>query len=173
MPETRLMDEAATEGNWREWVEQNAPRFLLYARQKARNEPDAQDLVQEALLEAAQRQPNGALPPTALVFATIHRRAIDLARGEDRRLERERAVAEKAGTSWFDTSVEDREMRQQVESVLKRLPESYREVVMLKIWGELTFAEVASVLGVPANTAASRYRYGLAEMRKLMKGVLA
>ena len=167
------MDEATTEGNWRNWVEHNAPRFLLFARQKARNEPDAEDLVQEAVLEASQRQPDGAPPPTALVFATIHRRAIDLARGEDRRLERERAVVETAGTSWFDTTVEDREMRHQVESVLKRLPEPFREVVMLRIWGDLTFAEVASVLGVPANTAASRYRYGLAEMRKLMKGVLA
>jgi RNA polymerase sigma factor (sigma-70 family) len=167
------MDEDATDGAWRDWVEQNAPRFLLFARQQARNEPDAQDLVQEAVLEAAQRQPDGAPPPTALVFATIYRRAIDLARGEDRRLEREQAVAETAGTSWFDTTVEDREMKQQVEGVLKRLPEHYREVVMLKIWGELTFAEVACVLKVPANTAASRYRYGLAEMRKLMKGVLA
>jgi RNA polymerase sigma-70 factor (ECF subfamily) len=167
------MDEAATEGNWRRWVEQNAPRFLLFARQKARSEPDAQDLVQEAVLEAAKRQLDGAPPPAALVFATIHRRAIDLARGQDRRLERELAVAEAAGTSWFDTTVEDREMKLLVEGALKRLPEPFREVVMLKIWGDLTFAEVACVLGVPANTAASRYRYGLAEMRKLMKGVLA
>jgi RNA polymerase sigma-70 factor (ECF subfamily) len=60
-----------------------------------------------------------------------------------------------------------------VEGALKRLPEPYREVITLKTWGDLTFAEVASVLGIPANTAASRYRYGLAEMRKLMKGVLA
>jgi RNA polymerase sigma-70 factor, ECF subfamily len=167
------MDEAATERDWRVWVERNAPRFLLFARQKARTEPDAQDLVQEAVLEAARRQPDGGPPTAALVFATIHRRAIDLARGEDRRLGRELAVAETADTSWFDTTVEDREMKQLVEAALKRLPELYREVVMLKIWGNLTFAEVASVLGIPANTAASRYRYGLAEMRKLVKGVLA
>ena len=64
-------------------------------------------------------------------------------------------------------------MKQMVEGALKRLPELYREVVMLKIWGNLTFAEVACVLGIPPNTAASRYRYGLAEMRKLMRGVLA
>jgi RNA polymerase sigma-70 factor (ECF subfamily) len=167
------MDEAATEGNWRKWVEQHTPRFLLFARQKARTEADAQDLVQEAVLEAAQRRPDGAPPPAALVFATIHRRAIDLARGDDRRLERELAVAVTVGTSWFDTTVEDREMKQLVEGALKRLPEPYREVITLKTWGDLTFAEVASVLGIPANTAASRYRYGLAEMRKLMKGVLA
>ena len=167
------MDEAAKEGEWRKWVEQHAPRFLLFARQKTRTEADAQDLVQEAVLEATQRQPDGGPPPATMVFATIHRRAIDLARGNERRLNREQVVAESAGTSWFDNSVQDREMKQLVEGALKRLPELYREVVMLKIWGNLTFVEVARVLGIPTNTAASRYRYGLTEMRKLMKGVLA
>jgi RNA polymerase sigma-70 factor (ECF subfamily) len=167
------MDEARKEGEWRKWVEQYTPKFLLFARQKARTEADAQDLVQEAVLEAAQGQPNGGPPPAPLVFATIHRRAIDLARGNERRLNREHVAAESAGMSWFDNTVEDREMKQLVEGALKRLPEFYREVVMLKIWGNLTFAEVACVLGIPANTAASRYRYGLTEMRKLMKGVLA
>ncbi len=42
---------------------------------------------------------------------------------------------------------------------------------MLKIWGGLTFDEIAEALDIPANTAASRYRYGLAELRKLTKEV--
>jgi RNA polymerase sigma-70 factor (ECF subfamily) len=37
---------------------------------------------------------------------------------------------------------------------------------MLKIWGELTFDEIARQLGIPLNTAASRYRYALAALRK-------
>jgi len=167
------MDESTTEGDWRRWVEQFTPRFLLFARQKTRTEGDAQDLVQEAVLEASHRQTNPGPPPVALVFSTIQRRAIDLARGNDRRHDRELAVMADAETCWFDTSLEDREMKQMLENSAKRLPELYREVVTLKIWGELTFAEVAEVLGIPPNTAASRYRYGLAELRKLMKGVLA
>src|SRR5262245_39767951 len=172
MPETRLMDEAATECDWRKWAEQHAPRFLLFARQKAHTEADAQDLVQEAVLEAAQRHPGGDPPPVALVFATIHRRAIDLARGNKRRLDREIAAAEIGETSWFDNAVEDREMKQMMEGALKQLPEVQREVVTLKLWGDLTFADIGCVLGIPANTAASRYRYGLVEMRRLMRGVL-
>jgi len=46
-------------------------------------------------------------------------------------------------------------------------------VVTLKIWGELTFAEIAEALEIPANTAASRYRYGLAELRKLATEIFA
>jgi len=56
---------------------------------------------------------------------------------------------------------------------MRRLPEIYREVVTLRIWAGLTFAEIAEMLGIPANTVASRYRYGLAELRKLTKEVLA
>jgi RNA polymerase sigma-70 factor (ECF subfamily) len=74
---------------------------------------------------------------------------------------------------WFDTSVEDRERNQLIQDAMSRLPEMYREVVTLKVWGGLTFAEIAETLGIPANTAASRYRYGLIELRKLTREVLA
>lgn len=54
---------------------------------------------------------------------------------------------------------------------MNKLPEMYREVLTLKVWGELTFEEIAEVLAIPANTAASRYRYGLTELRKLTRQV--
>jgi RNA polymerase sigma-70 factor (ECF subfamily) len=166
------MAEAPTQAEWQSWVEDHASRFLLYARQRARSEADAQDLVQEAVVEALRRQDNGKPPPAALVFATIHRRAIDLARREDRRTERERVAGDLEDEMWFDPSVEDRELGRWVQQAMSRLPEIYREVVTLKVWGGLTFAEIAETLEIPANTAASRYRYGLEELRKRTKEVL-
>lgn len=166
------MDELAIQSDWRRWLEDHAPKFLLFARQQARSEADAQDLVQEAVVEAWQRRGDGAPPPLALVFATIHRRAIDLARREDRRAARERAALEPPPEDWFDAGAEDRELRQTIQNAMSRLPEIYREVITLKIWGGLTFAGIANALGIPANTAASRYRYGLEELRKLTKEVL-
>jgi RNA polymerase sigma-70 factor (ECF subfamily) len=119
-----------------------------------------------------QRRGDGAPPAVGLVFATIHRRAIDLARREDRRAERELASTEPQPGAWFDASAEDRELSQLVQGAMNRLPEMYREVITLKMWGGLTFGEIADSLGIPANTAASRYRYGLAELRKLTKEML-
>jgi RNA polymerase sigma-70 factor (ECF subfamily) len=167
------MDESLQQADWQRWVETQAPRFLLFARQQARCEADAQDLVQEAVLEACRRQTDAQPPPSALVFATIRRRAIDLARSEDRRSGRELAAVEPLPVSWFDTTVEDRELKRLIQDAMNRLPEMYREVITLKVWGDLTFAEIAAALGIPANTAASRYRYGLIELRKLTREVLA
>ena len=36
----------------------------------------------------------------------------------------------------------------------------------MKIWNELTFADIGSVLGISQNTAASRYRYALGALKK-------
>ena len=52
-----------------------------------------------------------------------------------------------------------------IQEAMQTLPEIYRGVVTLKIWAGLTFSEIADVLEIPANTAASRYRYGLEELR--------
>jgi RNA polymerase sigma-70 factor (ECF subfamily) len=157
----------SAEHYWR-WVLNHAPGLLLFARQQGRCEADAQDLVQEAVVEAWQRQANGAPPPLALVFATIRRRAADWGRSQDRRAAREAAVHAETPECWFDSSIEDRDRSRLIQEAMSKLQEDYREVVTLKTWGGLTFAEIAEALEIPANTAASRYRYGLEELRKAL-----
>ena len=156
---------------WQRWLSSHGPGFLLFARQQSRSEADAQDLVQEAVVECWQRDSADAPPPPALVFATIRRRAIDLARSRERRERRELSV-DPPTECWFDTSPEDRERSRLIQNAMNQLPDIHREVITLKVWGGLTFAEIAEALGIPANTAASRYRYGLEELRKLTKEVL-
>jgi RNA polymerase sigma-70 factor (ECF subfamily) len=55
-----------------------------------------------------------------------------------------------------------------VRQAVMALPREQREVVVLHVWGGLTFEEVGRATGVAANTAASRYRYGLEKLRKAM-----
>jgi RNA polymerase sigma-70 factor (ECF subfamily) len=160
------MDATHDEAEWERWIRCHTPGFLLFARQHARTEADAADLVQDALVEAGRRRGGPAPPPPALVYATLRRRAIDNARREDRRVHRELAALAEQRVAWFDTSVEDRETAELIQNAMRQLPDIYREVITLKVWGGLTFAEVAETLGVPLNTAASRYRYGLSELRK-------
>lgn len=163
------MDEATHDGRWRDWIDREAARLLLFARQQTRSEADAEDVLQESMVEAWQRAGGLEPPPLPLVFATIRRRAIDLARSADRRRLREDASAAQA-PAWFDAGYDERARREELEAAMKDLPQIHREVLALKVWGGLTFAEIAGVLDIPANTAASRYRLGLEALRKRIGG---
>jgi RNA polymerase sigma-70 factor (ECF subfamily) len=57
-----------------------------------------------------------------------------------------------------------------LELALLRLPEEQRQVIRLKTEAGLTFAEIADLLEISPNTAASRYRYAIEKLRKDLKG---
>ena len=77
--------------NWSSWLEAQAGRYLLFARTQVRSEADAQDLLQEVLVEVWRRAA-GHPPDDALGFKTLRRRAGDLGRRTDRRERREQAT---------------------------------------------------------------------------------
>ena len=58
-----------------------------------------------------------------------------------------------------------------LQSVLSELPMEQREAVTLRIWGQMTFDEIGSTVGVPTKTAESRYRYGLQKLREAMRPI--
>ena len=65
--------------------------------------------------------------------------------------------------SWFKMPEDDESRALQV--ALTCIPEKYREVITLKIWGDLTFDQIGKTLEISPNTAASRYRYGIGALR--------
>lgn len=60
----------------------------------------------------------------------------------------------------------------QVQQALEKLSLEQREVVVMKVWGGLTFDEIAGVVGIPLFTAASRYRYALESLKKELAGIV-
>ena len=67
-----------------------------------------------------------------------------------------------------DQAAMDKEQRDAVERALGALPAAQREVVHMKVYEQMTFRQIAEVLGVSLNTAASRYRYALEKLRPLL-----
>ena len=61
------------------------------------------------------------------------------------------------------------ETQRMLAAAVDRLPHDQREVLVMKIWNELTFAEIATALEISQNTAASRYRYALATLKKTLQ----
>jgi RNA polymerase sigma-70 factor (ECF subfamily) len=162
---------SSSETSWTDWVRQHGPRLLLMARQWTRSASDAEDVVQEAFVRFWRHQRHLPGSPLALLATSIRRCAWDFARRETRRTAREQAVvAPLDDDSWFEPAptAEGGERQAALEAALRRLPENQREVLVLKIWQELTFEQIGEALGLSPNTAASRYRYALAALRKAL-----
>ncbi|MEY2693263.1 MAG: hypothetical protein RIT03_1654 [Bacteroidota bacterium] len=69
-------------------------------------------------------------------------------------------------------TIENQIITEQVEQDLKRiiqeLPADQREVVMMRMYQDLSFKEIADLTGVSINTALGRMRYALLNMRKVI-----
>ncbi len=153
---------------WTVWLERHGAALVLLARQWVTDRADAEDIVQEAFVRF-WRSRHRAVDPTAYLYTCVKRSALEWLRSRRRRAQREEAVARPEvapGESLFVSPLEQDERRAIVEAALRRLPEAQREVLVLKIWGELSFPQIAAALGISANTAASRYRYALAKLRE-------
>ena len=171
-------------GEWREWLEEFGPRLLLFARQQTRTHEDAEDVLQEALVKLVDKLRSdqfvgGRESWMPYLYTSIRRLAIDLSRREDRRRRREDTSSadseverEGAYHPWFEGEASDDETRSQLERSLKEIPEKFTEVIVMKIWGERTFAEIGEALGISQNTAASRYRYGLEALKRQLGGAM-
>lgn len=166
------MESAHEHSTWKQWIEAHGPRLLLCARQWTRSLADAEDVLQEAFVRYWRHQRHLPGDPQALLVTSIRRAALDLARREDRRTAREEradgGLEEREGV-FQKLPGEGDERRQEIETALRRLPVEQREVLVLKIWQELTFEQIGEALDISANTAASRYRYALIALRKQLE----
>ena len=155
--------------DWSAWLDAHGAALVLFARQWLPAAADAEDVVQEAFVRF-WRARHRADDPTAFLYACVRRCALDWLRARRRRAAREAAAArtEPVDGALFAAGPERDERRAAVEAALARLPEEQRTVLVLKVWGGLTFPQIAETLGIPANTAASRYRYALDKLRTLL-----
>ena len=165
----KVMENVATDENWKTCFSQLAPGLLLFARQWTRSSADAEDIVQEAFVRFWRKQHD--IANRGLLYATVRSIALDFLRRDSRRARREStAVSETDQMVQPMFEVEDESQRALV-AALDLLPTEQREVLVMKIWNELTFAEIASALEISQNTAASRYRYALAALKKNLPSV--
>jgi RNA polymerase sigma-70 factor (ECF subfamily) len=150
---------------WAVWLDRHGPAMLLLARQWVATASDAEDVVQEAFIRF-WRSRDRVAEPAGYLFACVKHVALDWQRGRRRQLRREEATARPEAEPLLAAPLEQDERRARVEAALQTLPENQAEVLVLRVWGGLTFSQIAAALDVPENTAASRYRYALARLRE-------
>jgi RNA polymerase sigma-70 factor (ECF subfamily) len=158
---------AGTETDWRAWHERHAARLVLYARQWLPERADAEDAVQAGFVKFWKNKPEPRESDVPLLYAAVRCAALDQLKSRKRRAVREEVAMKDTRDCWWDANtVEEKERSALMQRALQALPAEQREVVTLRVWAEMTFAEIAKTLGENMNTIAARYRYALANLKK-------
>ncbi len=142
-----------------------APRLYRHALLILADGPRAEDAVQQAFLRLLAR---GRIDDLASAEAYLR---VILRHEAYRMLKTLPTSALDPATALLapnDPAVESDDEREHLQTALRRLPPEQREVIHLKMYEQLTFARIAELLSIPQNTAASRYRYALENLRHLL-----
>lgn len=127
---------------------------------------DAEDALQEVFVRLVRLAEAGKLEgvrkPFAYLLRMTHSAAIDTLRQRKRHHASPIDEAPPLLDAGLDRAADAARMSRQ----LALLPEGQRAVVYLKHFIELTFREIAAVMGIPTFTAASRYRLALRRLRR-------
>lgn len=150
-------------------IDLTSQRLVRFATTITRNQHDAEDAVQAVLIKIGNDPPR--LQQTENPWAYL----LKMTRNESLLIARQ-----KKRWSCFSNlcdlltqcrvdELEREETYREIWKAMRRLPSSQSEVVVLKIWEEMTFAEIAEVLELSPSTVASRYRYATAKLATLLR----
>jgi len=164
------MTQLQASGDWDEWYDRHGPALLLLARQHVGSPADAEDALHDGFVRFWSRR-HVVKDPPAYLYACVRSAALDRSKSARRRERRE--ISEVTATAhvhapMFEASAENREQEALISDALCQLPPEQRDVVVMKLWGELQFDQIAVALAISPNTAASRYRYAIQKLRTLI-----
>lgn len=164
----------ASDAELRRLYDTHADALYAYLLNLTRNESDTQDIMQDIFCRLAQHQDilSRAREERAFLLRMAYNGFVDLMR---RRAVRQRAelsfADEKVSLFQNATSSCEADFRHELEKALAELPVEQRSIVHLRLWEELTFEEIAALMQISPNTAASRYRYGLDKLRDRLRHI--
>jgi len=159
------MSERLSHEDLAEIVDEHADALLLFARQWSA--AAAADVVQEAFLQLVRRVK--ANDPPRHVAAWLYRVVRNELITQYHRRRRSRAREERvalARTEWFESSLDTRLDAIRAAEQLGSLPIEQRETVVARIWGGLSFDEIAELTKTTRSTAHRRYVSAIDTLRK-------
>jgi RNA polymerase sigma-70 factor (ECF subfamily) len=142
----------------RQLYEEHGRGLIAFACSFVRSFAAAEDVLHqvfERLLRSNIELPD---PPAPYLYRAVKNAALNHVRDRSRDVELDH-------DDWLEHPPGMEEAAVMLQSLLRSLPEEQREIIILRIWGQMSFDEAAGTLGIPLKTAASRYRYGLEKLR--------
>jgi RNA polymerase sigma-70 factor (ECF subfamily) len=139
----------------------------------------AEDLFQETFIKIIKNLKKGKYNEEGKFLPWAIRIARNMAIDYFRKMKRMPTITDSEGDDVFrkiKISTENREQEiirnedeHRVRSMIDRLPEEQRQVLILRHYGDLSFKEIAEMTNVSINTALGRMRYALSNMRKMLE----
>jgi RNA polymerase sigma-70 factor (ECF subfamily) len=145
----------------------HAAALVLYARQFVADAAAAEDVVHDVFVRliALRATPDD---PKAWLFRAVRNAAISQTRSVSRRRNRESDVSG-ARREWFEHRVDDLIDASAAQRALESLPAHLREVVVLRLWAQLGFQQIADLIGLSVSSAFERYQTALSMMRRKLE----
>jgi RNA polymerase sigma-70 factor (ECF subfamily) len=154
--------------------DEHAQALFAFLLNLTRNEGDTRDLLQDLMVKVASRPAllDGARDRRAFLLRLAHNAAIDLFRRRGVREKNDDRYAAESVPAFAAAADPDEEaLRRELAGALGELPVEQRAVLHLKLWEQLTFEQIAELLDLSPNTAASRFRYGLDKLRQRLRPI--
>ncbi|MEQ9407069.1 MAG: sigma-70 family RNA polymerase sigma factor [Fuerstiella sp.] len=154
-------------GLWRK----HAAALLLMARGHCRGIDSglADDCVQEAFIRLAGQTPQPD-DPAAWLTRVVRNAAIDAIRTHQRRTSRERIAARERPTWLQPVNPSDTEHLSPVEvqQALQQLDDMTRDIIVARIWNDMTFRQIAAAFDLSHATCQRRYETGIQQLRTII-----
>jgi RNA polymerase sigma-70 factor (ECF subfamily) len=165
-----LRAQAGDEAAMVELVKRYSPRLRYFLRKLLSSADGAEDALQDVWLDVLRHLPRLAEPQA--LRAWIYRIARDRAYGRLRQAHRrEQPLDETQLADASEASADDpfsAEDAAAIHAALDRLPAEQREVLVLRFLEDMTYDQIAAVIGCPPGTVRSRIHYGKQALRKAM-----
>jgi len=157
-------------------------RVYTYILLIVRNRDLAEDVFQETFMKAIVTIKQGRYVDSGKFYAWVTRIAHNLIIDIFRKERNENTISNDEfedvdlfnNPKFSDENVEDRLVKKQVmkdvSSLVRMLPDSQKEVVVLRYYKNLSFKDIADQTGVSINTALGRMRYAVLNMRRMAEG---
>ena len=145
---------------------------LAIARRFARDRDDAEDLAQRAFINASQRA-GGWRGGTFKSW--LFRIVVNLAKNHLRDVARfdrsdDAQEREPEGTAFDpEAGIERAQQQRRLREAIARLPRRQREVLLLRIDGDLPFAEIARALGITEVNAKVNFHHAVQKLKTLVQ----
>ena len=153
------------------WLDEQAPRLVLFARQWVPCHADAEDVFHTAFLRFWPSR-GRVRDPVSFLYTCVRREALNWLRHRGRRRNHE----QQAGSQQLFVADRDQlievETNEMIAKALSMLSNEQREVIVMRIWGELSFPQIGAVLSISPSTADTRYRAGLKHLHRELDGLL-